>query len=294
VKDPARGKGPWPASNGEDAVRRWVAARLRADAALDEREASSTAGLLLHALTGLERGARIARDHSYRESELERLALQMDRIAAGEPPQYVVGTAEFDGLVLHVDARVLIPRPETEELVEGAAGRVRPRSVLDVGTGSGCIALALKRRFPGARVEAWDTGAAALACAAENAARLGLDVDFRLYDLHAAALPAEPFDLLVSNPPYIPAREAAELERRVAGHEPAAALFVPDGDPLVHYRALVDFAARGGLAPGGVVAFECHRSFAVDVAALCPAAWAVEVEADLSGQPRFVYCALPG
>jgi release factor glutamine methyltransferase len=292
--DPARGKGPWPASNGEDAVRRWVAARLRADAALDEREASSTAGLLLHALTGLERGARIARDHSYRESELERLALQMDRIAAGEPPQYVVGTAEFDGLVLHVDARVLIPRPETEELVEGAAGRVRPRSVLDVGTGSGCIALALKRRFPGARVEAWDTGAAALACAAENAARLGLDVDFRLYDLHAAALPAEPFDLLVSNPPYIPAREAAELERRVAGHEPAAALFVPDGDPLVHYRALVDFAARGGLAPGGVVAFECHRSFAVDVAALCPAAWAVEVEADLSGQPRFVYCALPG
>ncbi len=292
--NPERGRGPWPASNGEDAVRRWVAARLRADAALDEREAASTAGLLLHALTGLERGARIARDHSYRESELERLALQMDRIAAGEPPQYVVGTAEFDGLVLHVDARVLIPRPETEELVEGAARRVRPRSVLDVGTGSGCIALALKRRFPGARVEAWDTSAAALACAAENAARLGLEVDFRLHDLHAAARPAEPFDLLVSNPPYIPAREAAELERRVAGHEPAAALFVPDGDPLVHYRALVDFAARGGVAPGGVVAFECHRSFAADVAALCPAAWAVEVEADLGGQPRFVYCAVPG
>ena len=286
--DPERGKGPWPSTNGEAEVWRWLVGRLAAG--LGEREAASAAGWLLHALTGEERGARWARGHSYRESELERLALQADRVVGGEPVQYVVGEVPFDGLVLGVDARVLIPRPETEELVVGAAARAgNPRTVLDIGTGSGCIALALKRRFPGADVEGWDASPEACACARENAARLGYDVAFRVQDLHAAGRPDRPWDLVVSNPPYIPSGEAAGLEMRVRDHEPGSALFVPDGDPLRHYRAIVEWAVGGGLAEGGGVAFECHRAFVDEVAALFPAGMRVETASDLSGQPRFVY-----
>lgn len=179
---------------------------------------------------------------------------------------------------------VLIPRPETEELVLRIASEHRAaRSILDVGTGSGCIALALKSLLSDAAVTGADLSPEALAVARGNAAALGLDVAFVRADAlracgasggadasgacgAAAAVPGlveacpGPYDVVVSNPPYVPESERGALRRNVAGYEPAEALFVPDDDPLRFYRAIAR-AARGMLRSGGALCFEIHEAF---------------------------------
>lgn len=211
-----------------------------------------------------------------------------------EPLQYILGHTEFYGLPLRVTSAVLIPRPETEQVVHRAlqlvAGREAPR-VLDVGTGSGCIALAIKHERPDADVVACDVSADALAVAAENAASLGLDVRLlradALDERFAAEIPA-PLDLLVSNPPYIADGEAEELEPEVRDHEPALALFAGE-DPLRFYRAL---AVRADvlLRPGAFVVFETHADHAGAVGALLEEGGFVDVSVavDLAGKPRIV------
>jgi release factor glutamine methyltransferase len=212
-----------------------------------------------------------------------------------EPLQYVLGHADFFGLRLRVTPAVLIPRPETEEVAEEALLRLKGREapwVLDVGTGSGALALALKRRRPDAEVFACDVSEAALAVAAENAAHLDLAVAFIQADVldpaftHAAP-PA--FDLVVSNPPYVPETEREALAPEVRDHEPAGALFVPDGDPLLFYRAL---AARAPdlLKPGGWLVVETHADYGADVRGLFTDAGleGVALRRDLSGRPRIV------
>lgn len=216
------------------------------------------------------------------------------RRRAGEPLQYILGHADFFGLRLAVGPGVLIPRPETEQVVEAALARVAgipaPR-VLDVGTGSGCIALALAHARPDAEVVGCDVSLAALAIARANAARLGLDVRFVEADLlapaFAAAVPGS-LDLLVSNPPYIPDREAATLGTEVRDHEPALALFAGP-DPLRFYRVLADHAA-GLLRPGGHVVLEGHPDHAHAAGELLAAAGIsdVAVAIDLAGRPRIV------
>ncbi len=214
------------------------------------------------------------------------------RRAAGEPVQYILGSADFYGLTLGVTPAVLIPRPETETVVEHALARiagVEAPWVLDVGTGSGAIALAVKHQRPDAHVFAADVSADALAVAAGNAERLGMDVTFIESDALRPAFADEvppAFALVISNPPYVPASEAPTLQRELA-HEPDTALFVPDHDPLVFYRALAGHAERL-LRPGGVLVAETHADFGRQVATLWTESGLADVEvlSDLAGRDR--------
>ncbi len=184
------------------------------------------------------------------------------RVLADEPLQYVLGFETFMGMKLAVNSSVLIPRPETEELVEliiDREGKREDLTVLDVGTGSGCIALALSRnlRFP--HITAIDISDAALQIARQNAQTLKVrNVEWIKADILTLAAPAEPcYDIIVSNPPYVMESERQEMQPSVADHEPATALFVPDSDPLRFYHAIAAYA-RKALRPGGHLYFELN------------------------------------
>ncbi|MFT3885306.1 MAG: peptide chain release factor N(5)-glutamine methyltransferase [Flavobacteriales bacterium] len=225
------------------------------------------------------------------ESELLKVILPLKRLRKGEPLQYVLGSTDFHGLRIGVDRHVLIPRPETEELVDLAirAQEAPPRRILDIGTGSGCIALALKKAFPAAEVTGMDVSAEALRCASGNGKDLGLDVHWLQADILSpeVALPAA--DLVISNPPYIPQAEEAAMHANVLEHEPHLALFVPDADPLLFYRAIAR-KALVALPPGGQLWFEGHFLHAPAVAELLRGLGygSVNVFPDLSGQPRII------
>lgn len=214
------------------------------------------------------------------------------RRAAGEPVQYVLGSADFYGLTLAVTPAVLIPRPETETVVEHALALIEDQEapwVLDIGTGSGAIALAIKHQRPDAEVFAVDVSPEALAVAADNADRLGLGVTFVEADALRPAFADEvppAFALVISNPPYVPVAEAPSLQRELS-HEPGTALFVPDHDPLVFYRALAGHAEYL-LVPDGWLVVETHADYGRQVAALFTEAGLVDVEvrADLAGRDR--------
>ncbi len=219
------------------------------------------------------------------------IADAVDRLKRYEPIQYILGAAEFDGMRLVVDARALIPRPETAELVLLLAETLSPdASVLDIGTGSGCIAVALAHRLPQAQVSAYDVSPDALALAAENARNQGVKIDFRQVDiLHDAPADAPVFDAIVSNPPYVTDSERASMEANVLDYEPALALFVPDDDPLLFYRAIADFAVSH-LTVGGQLFFEINHRFGAATAALLQSKGfdKVSVLRDTFGKARFV------
>ena len=234
----------------------------------------------------------------FSEEEEQRLHAILQRIGEGMPLQYATGVARFDGRLLRVTPATLIPRPETEELVTWAAECAAamgppedaPHRLLDVGTGSGCIALSLALRLGEAwEVTAWDIDAETLSVARENARSQGASVHFEQADLLAHPLPAEPFNLIVSNPPYVCERERAEMEAQVLDYEPARALFVPDNDPLLFYRALVSLALRA-LRPAGWLLLEVNRAYAEETAKLLQQAGMheVEVRCDSFGNPRMV------
>lgn len=213
------------------------------------------------------------------------------RIIAGEPPQYVIGTARFMGMDLKVTPAVLIPRPETAELVDiitDREGGHTDLNVIDIGTGSGCIAIALSRalRFP--HIEAIDISDAALAVARENARSLMADIDFLHLDILAPAHKAfDPYNVIVSNPPYIAESEKSSMEARVKDHEPASALFVPDSDPLEFYKAIADFATEN-LAPNGTLYLEINPLFAAQLARmLSNKGFTCEIRLDSAGKKRF-------
>jgi release factor glutamine methyltransferase len=196
----------------------------------------------------------------------------IQRRRASEPIQYITGEQEFYGLALRVTPAVLIPRPETEQLVEAVLAELdgaRPLRILDVGTGSGAIAIALAHHLPHASVTAVDLSSAALEVAASNAARHALTdrIRFIQSDLLAALSPDEPpFDLIVSNPPYVPTGDRAGLHPQVRDHEPASALFAgPDG--LDIYRRLIP-QARAALRPDGLLALEIGHNQREAIASL--------------------------
>lgn len=216
------------------------------------------------------------------------------RILNEEPVQYVTGYAYFHGMKLQVNPDVLIPRPETEELVEWVLGVYPTRkemTVLDVGTGSGCIALALKKHKSYWTVDALDNSASALLIAQANADEYKLEVGFQKFDfLDISRYDMLPkYDVIVSNPPYIPPSEKKLMSKNVLDYEPSVALFVPEEDPLVFYRALGNFGKKH-LNKDGCLFAECNTFRAVDVAAL----WSemgyqeIEIKDDLEGNPRMV------
>ena len=224
------------------------------------------------------------------------LADAVDRLCKAEPVQYVLGGAWFCGMRFGVRPGALIPRPETEWLVTEAVrwaasavvGGARPLRLLDIGTGSGCIAISIKKRVPDAYVEAWDVSDEALSIAADNARTLGADVHFVHRDALCAMPGGQEWDCIVSNPPYICQHERKDMHRNVLDYEPATALFVPDDDPLLFYRAITRHAVRT-LRPGGRLMFECNTRHADDTARMMGDEGMVRVAVcdDCFGMKRF-------
>jgi release factor glutamine methyltransferase len=211
----------------------------------------------------------IGKDTQLSTDDQKLLAEITQRLLTGEPIQYVLGEAEFGGRTFHVEPGVLIPRPETYELCQwimkerrGKKEEGRNTSILDIGTGSGCIACTLAAELADAEVTAWDISDDALRIATENAKRNNVHVSFEKVDVLNTSLlnrerPATGLDIIVSNPPYICNKERATMERNVLEHEPELALFVPDDDPLLFYRTIARFAAKA-LNPGGALYFEIN------------------------------------
>lgn len=204
-----------------------------------------------------------------KRQELENIVARMQR---HEPVQYVCGYADFCGRRFHVEPGVLIPRPETAELtrlvVQENPGA---RRILDIGTGSGCIAVTLSKELPQAEVEAWDISEKALAVARRNNAKLEAAVTFRQQDILDRRLPESGFyDIIVSNPPYVMESEKAEMEPNVLQWEPGIALFVPDDDPLLFYRRIAE-AGRQLLRPEGRLYLEINQRCGTETAQLLQA-----------------------
>lgn len=274
----------------------------------DQREARAVARMLVEEKFSLSFADIICGGvEALPDADKQWIEAAVKRLELGEPIQYVLGWAWFAGLKFNVRSGVLIPRPETEWLVDNicahpAPSNDRPLRILDIGTGSGCIALSIKQRLPETYVEAWDISTEALSIAADNARSLGLDVVWRQQDAlnitpnvlsttpnDNSAVPDSPlWDVIVSNPPYICERERTDMARNVLEHEPSTALFVPDTDPLLFYCAITRYAV-GSLNEGGRLLFECNTLYAGDTARMMAdeGMTATQVYDDCFGKPRF-------
>ncbi|MDR1939050.1 MAG: peptide chain release factor N(5)-glutamine methyltransferase [Tannerellaceae bacterium] len=237
----------------------------------------------------------MSKDKELSGTEKYAVRQMVERLKQWEPIQYITGEAPFYGLSFRVAPPVLIPRPETEELVEHIVKDHSGRKVkiLDIGTGSGCIAVSLAHSLPGSGVTALDVSGEALRIAKENARRNKVDVSFVLTDIlslrQASKDVAGDFDLIVSNPPYVRESEKACMEKNVLLYEPPQALFVADNDPLVFYRAIARFA-KGKLRESGTLYFEINAQLGKEtVDALKEEGYGkVELIRDLPGKDRII------
>lgn len=259
----------------------------------DKREARQIAAIVFEKITGYAYSAFLLHEQDElspdKEAELNKIKTEL---LAGVPLQYVLEEAWFAAMPFYVNKSVLIPRPETEELVEWALQHAQAGDrILDIGTGSGCIAIALKKQKPSVEMWAVDKYADVLAVAGKNAAALNADIQFPevdvLQDDWFVGLPK--MDMLISNPPYIPASERKEMHLRVTEYEPAAALFVTDERPLVFYEAVLD-TAKKLLNSGGKVFVEIHEELGAAVKELFEKQLSnVVLKTDLSGKDRMVF-----
>lgn len=289
----------------------------RLTAIYNEREAQAIVRTVLDALFGMSlTDICLGKVTQLSADDTTRLEKIMQRLEKSEPVQYVLGAEWFAGRLFDVAPGVLIPRPETEELVKWTCDEAKEKekednskeergkeekevskkgeeaphpSILDIGTGSGCIAITVALALPQARVTAWDISTDALAIAAGNAHRLGASVRFEHQDALSAPDDEERWDVIVSNPPYICDRERADMSDNVLSYEPELALFVPDSDPLLFYRAIAHYASKA-LKPGGRLLFETNTAYAHEVAqAMADEGFtAIEVRNDCFGKPRMV------
>jgi release factor glutamine methyltransferase len=287
---------------------KWLKKQL--ESVYSNGEAASVATMVIEDLTGLSRQEQTSKQNEPLDVHaLHQLTVTAQRLRNHEPVQQVLGYAWFYGLKLFVDRNVLIPRPETEELVEWVINDVKQKGldvfekkatdadqttllkILDVGTGSGCIALSLKNKMSRAEVWGCDSSDEALNVARRNGSALNIRVDFQGVDFLDEAqqrlLPT--VDILVSNPPYIPLRDQATIAPNVLNYEPHQALFVPDDDPLVFYRALAQFA-KIRLHPGGSIYMEIHEDLGNRVTGLFneQGYTKIELRKDMQGKDRMV------
>lgn len=275
----------------------WDTLIRQASQGYEPREARAIAAKLCEALFGMRfTDVVIEPDAPCPSGEaglLERVLRELDQ---GRPVQYIIGQTTFRGLTLRVREGVLIPRPETEELVGWITAETSADAaphILDIGTGSGAIALALASEMPAARVSALDVSPQALEIARENAGLNRLTTNFIQADILRDEL-SGPYDLIVSNPPYVTRSEAARMQQNVLRHEPHLALFVEDGDPLLFYRVIAQKAGTA-LAPGGSLYFEINEQFGPQTARLLETSGYREVELrnDLFGKPRMIRARKP-
>lgn len=283
----------------------------------NEREAQAIVRTVLDALFGMSlTDICLGKVTQLSADDTTRLEKIMQRLEKSEPVQYVLGAEWFAGRLFDVAPGVLIPRPETEDLVKWACDEAKEKekqdnskeergkeekevskkgeeaphpSILDIGTGSGCIAITVALALPQVRVTAWDISTDALAIAAGNAHKLGASVRFEHQDALSAPDDEERWDVIVSNPPYICDRERADMSDNVLSYEPELALFVPDNDPLLFYRAIARYASKA-LKPGGRLLFETNTAYAHEVAQVMAdeGFTAIEVRNDCFGKPRMV------
>ena len=266
----------------------------------DDREAKAVARYLLESRFGLSMTDILC--GKVETLSEEDLATLLNRLLLGEPVQYVVGTTDFLGRTFHVEPGVLIPRPETAELCQwvireerGRRKEERGMRILDIGTGSGCIAITLGAELPESKVSAWDISDDALRIAQENAQNNGVDVNFQQVDILSISRssfllpPSSQYNLIVSNPPYICPSEQADMSRNVLAYEPHLALFVPEEDPLLFYRAIADFAIQS-LKPDGWLYFEVNPLYINDLKAVLAEKGFenIEVKIDQFGKERMI------
>ena len=231
-------------------------------------------------------------DDSISESQMLLVYKAVKRIANKEPLQYVLSRAYFFGMDLHVSPAVLIPRPETEELVRWILETIKPNnhsvhSVLDIGTGSGAIALALKNAQPTWEVSGCDVSKEALQIASSNSKEFQLEVEWKEVNILEENLPQGKWNTIVSNPPYIPVSEGSEMRPSVVEHEPHLALFVPENDPLLFYRRILELANNCETVKQ--VFFEIHENYASETIALGESlGWKGELKKDMQGKSRML------
>ena len=253
--------------------------------------------ILIEHVTGWDQVQQVIhKDNAISEEQVLAFETAATALLAGRPIQYITGKTWFMGEPYIVNDQVLIPRPETEELVdwviEYAAIKGKALRILDIGTGSGCIAIAIKKALPEAIVSAIDISTGAIKIAATNAATLKADIEFTCLDiLNTAFLPGQ-YDVIVSNPPYIPMQEMKNMELQVTDHEPNIALFVPDEDPLVFYKAIARLA-KLHLSTNGQLFFEIHYDQGdAMIALLDEMHFHAELRTDLFGKDRMVRASL--
>ncbi|MEN8224760.1 MAG: peptide chain release factor N(5)-glutamine methyltransferase [Bacteroidota bacterium] len=251
-------------------------------------------GLFSH-ITGLNASMMvIEKEKELSESDIYFLQRAARRLKKYEPLQYITGTAYFRGIEFKVDPAVLIPRPETEELPEWmleGLDRSSQLKILDIGTGSGCIAISLKKELPASMIYAVDISEEALQLAQQNASDLDAEIFFMQIDIldrdSRSVLPE--FDAIISNPPYVTPADRLKMQRNVTDYEPGLALFVEEDDPLLFYREIIAFS-KTHLADGGQLFLECNESYATEVKALLlkSSFRHAEVRKDMQGRERMV------
>lgn len=260
----------------------------------DRRESASITRTICCDILGISSSTFYIKEAVTPSPEQEHLLHEvLQRLQQGEPLQYIEGHTPFCGLDFKVSPAVLIPRPETAELIDWIAQDHAEQSpnILDLGTGSGCIAIALSKRIPEAAIEACDISPEALAVAKENGEKNGVGVSFFHHDMLDLATPLpHSYNIIVSNPPYIKQSEAAEMEDHVTRWEPHTALFVPDDDALRFYRAIAAIGQTEALRPGGTIYVEINQALGKETVELFESYGYKEVELrkDIYGNDRMV------
>lgn len=234
----------------------------------------------------------LGKDKDLSADNLTELQNIMQRLATGEPVQYVLGMAEFCGHTFHVEPGVLIPRSETAELVQAVCAEPKGKSVLDIGTGSGCIAVSLA--LAGYKVTAFDISKQALSIAQTNAESLNAEVEFVCENILHSNTTERKWDIIVSNPPYICQCEADEMHRNVLQYEPHLALFVPDEEPLLFYDAIAEYGLTH-LCNNGRIYLEINRKYGHEICDLLSRKGyqGIRLLNDQFKNPRFIICSLP-